>query len=257
MKNIKIIVATHKAYKMPSDEVYLPLHVGAENKFDKDGNSLDLGYVKDNTGDNISNKNASYCELTGLYWLWKNLDADYLGLVHYRRHFKGKGVGKNFKRIITDKQLAKIFDKYDVILPKKRHYYIETNRSQYLHAHHKEGLDETENVIREFYPEYIKSFEKVMNKRGGHRFNMFIMKKNLFNDYCDWLFGILFKVENRIDISDWNKSEQRVFGYLSERLLDVWIEKNNIKYKELPFMFMEKQNWFKKGWNFLKRKLSH
>ena len=96
-----------------------------------------------------------------------------------------------------------------------------------------------------------------MNKRGGHRFNMFIMKRNLFNDYCDWLFGILFKVENRIDISDWNKSEQRVFGYLSERLLDVWIEKNNIKYKELHFMFMEKQNWFKKGWNFLKRKLSH
>lgn len=84
-KNIKILIAAHKPYWMPKDPVYLPLHVGAEGK-------PDLGYTKDNTGDNISAKNPNFCELTGLYWAWKNLDADYLGLVHYRRYFTRKEV---------------------------------------------------------------------------------------------------------------------------------------------------------------------
>ena len=80
MKNIKIIVATHKEYNMPSDDIYLPVQVGAEGK-------KDLGYQKDNIGNNISKKNPFFCELTGLYWAWKNLKADYIGLAHYRRHF--------------------------------------------------------------------------------------------------------------------------------------------------------------------------
>ena len=91
---VTIVVATHKKYEMPKDKMYLPLHVGAEGKMDPNGNVLDLGYVKDNTGDNISEKNSSYCELTGLYWAWKNLTADYIGLVHYRRYF-----GKRDKRL--------------------------------------------------------------------------------------------------------------------------------------------------------------
>ena len=77
---VKIIVATHKKYEMPKDDIYIPLHVGAEGK-------EDIGFIKDNTGDNISEKNPYFCELTGLYWAWKNLNADYIGLVHYRRHF--------------------------------------------------------------------------------------------------------------------------------------------------------------------------
>lgn len=83
--DIKIIIATHKKYWLPKDSIYLPLQVGAEGK-------KDLGYVKDNIGDNISAKNANFCELTGLYWAWKNLDADYVGLVHYRRYFTRKEV---------------------------------------------------------------------------------------------------------------------------------------------------------------------
>ena len=100
---VKIIVATHKKYEMPQDAMYLPLHVGAEGKTDQNGNPLDLGYQKDNTGENISNKNAAYCELTGLYWAWKNLDTDYTGLAHYRRHFgkKTKAPLKVFLRIMS------------------------------------------------------------------------------------------------------------------------------------------------------------
>ena len=86
--NIKVIVATHKKYEMPNDKMYIPIHVGSEGK-------KELGYVKDNTGDNISDKNSYFCELTGLYWAWKNLDFDYLGLVHYRRHFCLKKKSKN------------------------------------------------------------------------------------------------------------------------------------------------------------------
>lgn len=246
--NVKIIVAAHKNYRMPSEEIYLPLQVGAEGK-------EDLHFAKDNTGNNISDKNFCYCELTGLYWAWKNLDCKYLGLVHYRRHFKGKKHSKDkFDKIISGEEISKLLKENRVILPKKRHYYIETNRSQYLHAHHAVGLTETQKVIDNYYPEYSKSFQKVMKRRSGHRFNMFIMEKELSDKYCEWLFDILGRVEENIDISSWDKSEQRVFGYLAERLIDVWLDKNDLKYKDIPYMYMEKQSWFKKIFNFLKRK---
>ena len=81
--NIKIMVAAHKPYWMPQDDVYMPIHVGCEGK-------ESIGFTGDNTGDNISTKNPHYCELTALYWAWKNLQADYTGLVHYRRYFTNK-----------------------------------------------------------------------------------------------------------------------------------------------------------------------
>ena len=83
---------------------------------------------------------------------------------------------------------------------------------------------------------------------------MFIMKKDKFNGYCEWLFDILFELEKRLDISQYNQNDSRVFGFVSERLIDVWLETNSVKYKEIPCMFMEKQNWLVKGFNFLKRK---
>ena len=112
---VKIIVATHKKYEMPQDAMYLPLHVGAEGKTDQNGNPLDLGYQKDNTGENISNKNAAYCELTGLYWAWKNLDTDYTGLAHYRRHF-GKKTKAPFEGVLTYNELRPMLEKYKIPL---------------------------------------------------------------------------------------------------------------------------------------------
>lgn len=250
MANIKIIVVTHKKYWMPQEEIYLPVHVGAEGK------NLDLGYQKDNTGENIRHKNANYCELTGLYWAWKNLDADYIGLAHYRRHFCNKNAkGKKENRIIQKKQIEDLFKTVDILLPTPRNYYIETNYSQYVHAHHAIDLDTTREVIKEKYPNYLKAYEDCMKSTVGHRFNMFIMKKDKFNKYCEWLFDILFELENRLDISEYNVNDSRVFGFVSERLLDVWLYTNNYKYKNVPYIFMEKQNWIVKGTNFIKRKL--
>lgn len=250
MKDISIViaVATHKKYKMPVSKVYLPVQAGSALH-------EAIGYTKDNTGDNISIKNSSFCELTVLYWLWKNVNANYLGIVHYRRHFtKNKLFVDKWKRILSEKDFQNLLSDTDILLPKPRNYLIETNYSQYIHAHHKADLDITKQILQEKYPEYIGSWNTVMNRTWGHRFNMFIMKNELLDSYCTWLFDILFELEKRLDLSTYNEYDRRVFGFVSERLLDIWIETNKYSYKEIPFSFMEKQNWIIKGSKFLIRK---
>ena len=237
---------------MPVDNVYLPIHVGREGK-------ADLGYVGDNTGDNISAKNANYCELTGLYWAWKNLKCDYVGLCHYRRYFAGKNLHTNNAEkkkavILNRKDYEKLLQEYDVILPVKRNYYIETVRSQYEHAHNKRDLDEAEKIVSELYPEYSKAFAKVMSRTRLYILNMFVMKKTLFDEYCSWLFSILFELEKRIDITNYNQYEARVFGFISERLFNIWLEKKQLKIKEVPVVNLEKVNWKRKISKFLIRK---
>lgn len=251
--DIKIIVATHKSYKMPNDKLYIPLHVGSATNHDVD--TTLTSYKRDDSGDNISAKNANYCELTGLYWAWKNLAAEYIGIVHYRRYFAKSRLLPKWKSIADQSFLEKKLSKYDVILPKKRNYYIETTYTQYIHAHNKQDLDETENILREFYPEYMPAYQTAMESTKGHKFNMFIMKKDVFDKYCTWVFDVLFKLEERLDISEYSMSDQRVFGYVSERLLDVWVKTNNISYAELPVVNMEKQYWGKKIYRFLMRKI--
>lgn len=248
--DIKLLVATHKTYWMPDDEIYYPIQVGRAL------NKNDLGYFRDDSGDNISVKNKNYCELTGLYWAWKNLDADYIGLAHYRRHFTLKKSTDKHSLPITKAELEPVLSKFDVILPRKRYYYIETTYNQYIHAHHRVDLDTTEAILKERYSDYLDAYKNVMEKSSGHRFNMFIMKKEVFDSYCEWLFSILFELENRLDISQYSTNDARVFGFVGERLLDVWIQTNHIQYKEIPYVFMEKQNWIKKGGAFLKRKIS-
>lgn len=250
-EKIQILVAAHKESSMPKDSMYLPIQVGAslsENKFS--------GYQGDNQGQNISLKNPYFNELTAIYWARYNSSADVIGLVHYRRYFSLKKT-KNLADILNVKQLSELLDNVDVILPKKRHYWIESSESHYRHAHHGSSLDAVRQVITSKYPDYVEVFEKQMSKTSSHMFNMFIMRRKEFNDYSDWLFDILFEVEKLIhsEVLSWNTYEKRVYGFLSERLLDVWIVKNNIQYKEIPVNFMEKQNWLLKGGKFLARKV--
>lgn len=252
MKNVKIIVATHKKYQMPEDNMYIPLHVGKEGK-------EDIGYQGDNTGENISDKNPYYCELTGLYWAWKNLQADYVGLVHYRRHFTNKNKipkteEEKFKILLNSEEVDNILQDTDIILPKRRNYYIETIYSHYAHTLHAETLDETRKIIHVMFPEYLKIFDNNMKKTSAHMFNMFIMKKDYFDEYCEWLFKILFELEKRIDPKKYDSFHARYLGRISELLLDVWIDYNNLKYKEIKVVDMQKVNWFKKGFAFLAAK---
>mgnify|MGYP002869766000 CR=1 FL=1 len=187
----KIIIATHKKYQMPNDDIYIPLHVGSEGK-------EDIGFQKDNVGENISKKNPYFCELTGLYWAWKNLNVDYIGLVHYRRYFTVKNtIHKNdrFKMVINKEEVEQKLNNIDIILPKKRRYFIENLYDHYKHTMYVEPLDETKRILEEKYPEYIKEFEKLYKRTSAHMFNMFIMKKDILDDYCTWLFDILFELE--------------------------------------------------------------
>ncbi len=247
---IKILVASHKKYWLPSDSVYLPIHVGAAGK-------ERFGLIGDDTGDNISGKNPNYCELTAIYWAWKNLTQDYLGLVHYRRYFTRKQVyhvEKRKKQILSTQEWEALLQEYPVVVADKRKHYIEKNRSHYYHAHHHEGLDGAEQIIAERYPDYLPAFQTVMDRTWAHLFNMFVMRRDLFSDYCEWMFDILFELERRVDISDYSPYEARIFGFVSERLLDVWLERNQVVYAEQNVSFLETQNWVKKGGAFLKRK---
>lgn len=252
MKNIKIIIAAHKQYTMPEDDIYIPLHVGAEGK-------VSFGYQRDNQGENISNKNLYYCELTGLYWAWKNLDADYIGLSHYRRHFTcSKKIPKTeeekFKILLNKEQVEEILENTDIIVPKKRKYYIENLYDHYKHTMYIEPLDITAKIIEEKYPEYLTEFEKLHKRTSSHMFNMFIMKKEYLNQYCEWLFDILFELEKRIDLKEYDAFHARFFGRVSELLLDVWINTNHLKYEEVKVIDMQPVNWLKKGTAFLSAK---
>lgn len=255
---VKIIVATHKKYQMPKDDMYLPLHVGAEGKLDEDGNDLDLGYTKDNSGDNISNLNSSFCELTGLYWAWKNIDADYIGLVHYRRHFSLKKKA-GFENVLTYAELRPYLGKIRVFVPTKRWYVIETLKSHYDHTHYPEHLKITRDVLAEKSINDINVYDKVVNRRWGYMFNMMIMEKNLLDEYCNWLFDILIEVFKRVDISNYQSFERRYIGRISEILFNVWIEKMLRSYQIKKCQIMElgcdvEENLIKKIPSFLKAK---
>ena len=252
MMDVKVLVATHKEYAMPSSEVYLPVFVGAEGK-------QSIGFQPDNEGENISAKNPYFCELTALYWGWKNLQTGALGLVHYRRYFSGKekfAVNGKTKKIISKPEVEKLLNQVDIILPKKRNYYIETLHSHYAHTMFVEPLDITGQIIAEKYPEYSVEFSKLKKRRSAHMFNMFIMKKELLDKYCEWLFDVLFELEKRVDASKYSAFHARFYGRVSELLLDVWLRTNGIKYKEVKLTSIEKTNWAKKISSFLKAKFS-
>ncbi len=256
---IKIVVATHKAYPMPADEIYFPLQVGTEGKTDADGRPLDLGFPKDNTGENISAKNPSYCELTGLYWAWKNLDADYLGLVHYRRHFTVKS--KVYRRrhapldcVVTSEELKPLVARYPILVPKKRHYVIETLYSHYAHTHYAEHLDVTREILAEHCPAYLDAFDRVMRQRSGHMFNMYVMERSLSDAYCAWLFDILGELENRLADRDYTAYQGRLYGRVSELLFNVWLATRPEAVGELGYLPIEKERWLRKGAAFLRAK---
>ena len=249
--NVKLIIAVHKECYLPEGEIYLPLHVGAAC------NECVLPYTRDDSGDNISKLNPLFCELTGLYWAWKNLDYDWLGLVHYRRFFSSK----HKKSILQREELLPLLEKYRVILPRKRHYYIETIFSHHDHTFDGTQFEKTRQIILIKYPDYIEDFDLFMKQRSAWLFNMMIMPNDLLNNYCFWLFDILFELKEHVDISKMTAFEKRYIGRVSEYLLNVWIihqirlniiQRNEVM--ELPYMYLGKVNWWKKGTSFLKAK---
>lgn len=237
---MKIYIATHKKVKFPENEIYLPIQVGG-------GINKDIGIeLKDNIGENISYKNKNFCELTVIYWMWQNCVDDVIGLVHYRRYFFNNKFNKNMKEILDEVSINNILKEHDIIIPKKKYLRKYNVYEQYKELHNINDLEECKEIIAEKYPEYINSFEKIMKRKYLHPYNMFIGKKKVLDKYFEWLFDVLFELEKRIDISKYDKYNSRVYGFLSERLFNVWIDKNidEHKIKELYVNNIE-ENVFK------------
>ena len=248
--NNKIIIAVHKEYAFPKNDLYMPLQVGSLISSKK------LDILGDDNGENISHKNRSFSELTALYWAWKNEyfnESDFCGLVHYRRYFVGTEPFEKF-RVLGEEDIMSYMNQYDVLVPRKRKYYIETIRSHYEHAHYKKDLDTLEEVLREYSPEYMGAFATVMEQRSLYLYNMFVMKNKYYDDYCQWLFSILFEVEKRVDISEYDSYQKRIFGFLAERMFNVWLLHHQLKLKEVNIVNIEGENLILKAVNMLKRK---
>ncbi len=250
--DIKIAVATTKKYRMPEDDIYLPLQVGAAGR-------AGLGYARDDTGVNISKQNSSYSELTGLYWLWKNTSSEYCGLVHYRRLFANPKAHflriHPYRKILDRAHLQQLLQETDLILPAKRRYVIESMYSHYSHSHYDEHINAAKKAIADLCPEYLDVFRAVLKRTNGHMFNMFIMKREMMNAYCTWLFPILEAVVRTVDTTGYDAYQMRFPGRVSELLLDVWMEHNGYTYQELPVAMLGRVHWVRKGWSFLAAKL--
>lgn len=236
----RIFVATHKVYRMPTNSIYLPVWAGAEIS-----KTFNYQFTGDNEGCNISNKNNSYNELSVLYWGWKNVKADIKGLAHYRR-FIGLEKNKNvYSNLLNASDIEKLLDKYDVIVTPKRKFYFMSTYSHYVLSQsemkiiHKNDLDTLKNIISRLYPNYISAIENVYKSHSAHMLNMFIMKTAEFDKYCKWLFTILGEMEKSIN-------RARVLGAMGEFLLDVYIQTNHLKAKEMPLIELEKTPFMKK-----------
>lgn len=218
---IRIYAMTHKKFQIPSDLLYQPLQVGKACH-------EDLGYPGDDTGENISRLNCYYSELTGLYWIWKNCkDVDYVGTCHYRRYLLN-----DKEQIFTQGELENLLASYDLITTKR----VKLNNSYHFGFaanHNIHALDMTGEVIREIYPEYYDTFIELVNGTETYFGNMLITAKPLFDAYAKWLFSIFAVVSERIELETGEDAyHKRVFGFISEFLLLVWVKVNSLKVYE-------------------------
>ena len=177
----------------------------------------------DNLGDNISNKNGDYSELTGLYWIWRNRikrqDEKYYGLAHYRR----------FLELSEDDLLRLADNDIDVVLPYPMPY--EPN----IEAHHLRYLSDSEwdtvlHALEELQPDYSRAFKDILKQEYFYNYNVILAKKDVLDDYCSWLFPLLFRIEENNDPNK-EKEPNRYMGYVGETLETLYFMYNKDKLK--------------------------
>ncbi|MGQ8338401.1 DUF4422 domain-containing protein [Sunxiuqinia sp. A32] len=244
MVNTKILIATHKEGNFPENEIFLPIHVG------KKRSNKDFGLQGDEVGDNISEKNPNYCELTAFYWAWKNLDTNIIGMYHYRRHFNLKSntfFAKTVKfikesdlddYIPSEDVINGHLKKHDIILAKS-HVYPYSMYVYYTSNHIREDIEIISEVLGNKFPAYLSTWNKFLYDTNKFSpYNMLICKKEVFDQYCEWLFAVLFEVEKKVKISPYSY-QSRVFGFMAERLLNVYCIHNRLKIKHNPILLIE------------------
>ncbi len=223
----KLFVVSHKKL----DKKYYPdreiIYVGKN----KDNIASETDY-RDDFGDNIASKNYTYCECTAIYEIWKNIKCDIVGIEHYRRFFF------NLFGIKKKKYFEKKLEKHDFIVMTE-YPFLPTIKKQFIKGHGIEAYTCLENAIKNIAPDYLDAFNKVMN---GHRIawcNMFVTTKAKFDDYCEFLFKVLTYVENNFEIPS-DPYQARLIGFVSERLLSVYLVKNKLKVKQSFVFFSNK-----------------
>lgn len=263
MYNTKIFISNHTLAKRIDSKIYTSIQVGRANAI----NILDM--LGDNTGDNISMLNHNFCELTAIYWVWKQYqeigEPDYIGFMHYRRHFlfgnknyqpnfyglvKFEKIDKKYieEDICTDDKVNAIINNYDAIIPQAINVQEtvgqKNNYIHYKYYHNIADYQKTIDIINKKYPEMMKYVNEYNNSQNAYFLNMFIFKKDIFFDYCEWIFSILFELFEEIDLTN-NTYQDRVFGFISERLTGIYITKlldTNLKIKSLPVSFIQNTN---------------
>lgn len=230
MEDIIIYVLTHKKFDEEYDEnLYKPLLNGSYF------NSENLNYLKDDTGENISKLNPYFAELTGEYWAWKNSNAEIIGFNHYRRWFV-----RNLKfDKLTKEDILDDLKKNDIILPQKstlkksvKETIIEGLKKSPDYGAKWEDYVKLGNILKESFPEYYDSYEKIMNGKSCYSNNMFICRFEIADKYFTWLFEVFDILKKEIDFSQYPEDNKRVFGFFSETLLTVFVDKHNLKVKE-------------------------
>lgn len=261
MSEIKIFVSCHKESYVPESEILCPIQVGtalADAEFPN--------WKHDNQGEHISDKNKSYCELTAQYWAWKNVAADYYGFFHYRRYLSfdqeypvsrdGKLLGKRFLPYrevedikgdlsrfgITDETMKEVIEQYDMLTVLREPMNV-TAYEQYCQFHRKRDMDCMIDLVCRMYPEYVGACRRYMASKEVYFGNIYVMKKELFFDYMDWLFPLLEEFERRTDFTDYSESEYRVTAYLAERLFGIYYtclkDKGEKKCGELSYLIFQ------------------
>jgi hypothetical protein len=212
---------------------------------------VDLGIQGDDTGENISEKNPYYCELTALYWAWKNLkNVDYIGLNHYRRYFKFSPLpfrdymrlplGQFISRKDVTFKLNKHLRKYDIILAKPDICSCSKGKT-FSNLIYWDDCLLLKETIRKSFPDYYDSFCYLMEHNNKfYKCNMFITRWEIFNDYCKWIFGVLREVEKSI-VYKKNCSDmaRRALAIMAENIFYVYVFKNNLKVKCYPVIMIE------------------
>jgi hypothetical protein len=214
--DVAVYIVTHGPECRCIPDYCLPIEVGAESR-----NNFHYELRDNSNDDNISKKNKLYGEMTGLYWIWKNADHQYTGLYHYRRILN-----------LKHKSIIRYLKKYDFILPRK----ITIDRKieeHYKICHVKNDWEIMMNALKEIYPEYYATSQKIFQQNSLYCYNIFITKKEELDKYCSWLFPLLGRIENRLDLRQRDAYQSRAIGFICERLLNLYVMHNNFKIKEV------------------------
>ena len=251
---IKILVCCHKDCKRVKNDIFTPILLGSYFADDNLKNSFKDDFW-DSTGENCGEMHPFMAEITAIYWAWKNYDKlgnpDYIGLFHYRRFLNfGMELPENdyWKNAFFDfddetinrfewkkESIENVCKNFDLLLPKVEQILDPydwmtpcTLETHYKHSHIAEDFDTMISVVNEVAPDYSNAAEITRNSNYGYFCNMFVMKRELFFDYANFLFTVLNTVRNKIDLDSerYSKVEnKRVLGFLAERIFNIWITK--------------------------------